>query len=212
MPRNPSPLAAQGPKLLLGAVVLVGLLVAVAVQNWPRRPRTIEDLPPIEVYFSPHGGCTAAVVREIGEAQKTLLVQAYSFTSAPIADAVAEAHRRGVAVAVLLDKSQRTEKYSSADFLLHNGVTTLIDDDHNIAHNKIMIIDGRTVITGSFNFSKNAENENAENLLVIRDEKLAAIYTDNWQAHRQHSEPYTGKEAGPSGGHSSGRHRKPAGH
>ena len=51
-----------------------------------------------------------------------------------------------------------------------------------------MIIDGETVITGFFNFTKAAEEKNAENLLVIRDRKLAEGYTKNWQEHAQHSE------------------------
>ena len=53
-----------------------------------------------------------------------------------------------------------------------------------------MVIDGETVITGSFNFTKAAEESNAENLLVIRDATLAKKYADNWQAHARHSEPY----------------------
>ena len=64
-----------------------------------------------QVYFSPHRGCTEAVVEALGKARSTVLVQAYSFTSAPIAKALVEAHRRGVRVAVVLDRSQRTEKY-----------------------------------------------------------------------------------------------------
>ena len=56
-----------------------------------------------------------------------------------------------------------------------------------------MIIDGETVITGSFNFTKAAEENNAENLLVIHDKKLAARYTENWQKHAEHSEIYTGR-------------------
>jgi len=107
------------------------------------------------------------------------LVQAYSFTSAPIAKALLNAHKRGVKVEVILDKSQRKEKYSSADFLAHSGINTLIDSAHTIAHNKIMIIDGETVITGSFNFTKAAEEKNAENLLVIRDKALAEKYIKN---------------------------------
>jgi len=51
-----------------------------------------------------------------------------------------------------------------------------------------MIIDGETVITGSFNFTKAAEENNAENLLVIHDKKLAERYTRNWQDHERHSE------------------------
>lgn len=148
--------------------------------------------PAWSVYFSPHGGCTAAVVAALAKAKSTVLVQAYSFTSAPIAKALVEAHRRGVDVQVVLDKSQRTEKYSSATFIYNNGIPCFIDARHAIAHNKVMVIDGQTVITGSFNFTTAAENNNAENLLVVQDSQLAAEYAQNWRVHRLHSEPYNG--------------------
>jgi phosphatidylserine/phosphatidylglycerophosphate/cardiolipin synthase-like enzyme len=151
---------------------------------------------PVEVYFSPRGGCTQSVVRELNRAQETVLVQAYSFTSVPIAKALLEAHKRGVKVQVILDKSQRTENYSEADFLLDSDIPTWIDAQHAIAHNKVMVIDGQTLITGSFNFTTAAEEHNAENMLVIRDEGLAARYAENWQAHLAHSEPYGGRSAG----------------
>ena len=59
-----------------------------------------------------------------------------------------------------------------------------------------MIIDGETVITGSFNFSKAAEERNAENLLIIRDRELAGRYTANWKVHEGHSEAYRGRGEG----------------
>ena len=149
--------------------------------------------PPIEVYFSPEGGCTEAIVGALDKARESVYVQAYSFTSAPIAKALMEAHKRGVKVQVVLDKSQRTKKYSSADFLAHAGVQTQIDAKHAIAHNKIMIVDGATVITGSFNFTKAAEEHNAENLLIIQDKGLAEKYQKNWQAHAEHAEAYEGR-------------------
>lgn len=144
----------------------------------------------VQVYFSPKGGATEAVVSALEHATNTVLVQAYSFSSAPIAQALVAARRRGVQVTVILDKGQRTEKYSAADFLAHNNIPTLIDAQHAIAHNKIMIIDGYLVLTGSFNFTEAAEEKNAENLLVINDPVLAGKYLENWQAHEQHSEPY----------------------
>ena len=147
----------------------------------------------IQVYFSPEGGCTEAVVRELGKAKSTVLVQAYSFTSAPIAKALVDAEKRGVKIEVILDKSQRRDKYTEADFLLHAGVPTWIDAKHAIAHNKIMVIDSHTVLTGSFNFTKAAEESNAENLLVIEDAALAKKYTDNWEKHLAHSDKYEGK-------------------
>jgi phosphatidylserine/phosphatidylglycerophosphate/cardiolipin synthase-like enzyme len=72
-------------------------------------------------------------------------------------------------------------------------VPTLIDANHAISHNKVIVIDGEVVITGSFNFTKAAQEKNAENLLIIKDQALAARYTENWQAHRQHSQPYVGR-------------------
>jgi len=73
------------------------------------------------------------------------------------------------------------------------GVTTYIDAKHAIAHNKIMIIDKETVITGSFNFTKAAEQKNAENVLILKNKELARIYIDNWMKHRNHSERYEGR-------------------
>jgi phosphatidylserine/phosphatidylglycerophosphate/cardiolipin synthase-like enzyme len=145
------------------------------------------------VYFSPNGGATEAVTREIDGARESILVQAYSFTSAPIAKALLAAHKRGVKVQALLDKSQRREKYTSANFLANSGIPTYIDDAHAIAHNKVMVIDNATVITGSFNFTKAAEEKNAENLLVLRSGDLARLYADNWRSHLRHSEALEGR-------------------
>jgi phosphatidylserine/phosphatidylglycerophosphate/cardiolipin synthase-like enzyme len=144
----------------------------------------------VQVYFSPKGGATDAAVNALDQATNSVLVQAYSFTSAPIAKALVEAHRRGLKVQVILDRSQRTEKYSEADFLKNNGIPTLIDAQHAIAHNKIIIIDDCVVLTGSFNFTRAAEEHNAENLVVINDPVLAKQYIENWRAQEQHSEPY----------------------
>ena len=69
----------------------------------------------------------------------------------------------------------------------------MIDANHAIAHNKIIVIDGETVLTSSFNFTKAAQEKNAENLLIIRDPALAVQYTQNWETHRQHSQPYVGR-------------------
>ena len=145
----------------------------------------------IDVYFSPRGGATEAVVAEIGKARQEVLVQAYSFTSVPIARALLEAKERGVRVEAILDKSQRKERYTAATFLYNAGIPVMIDDKHAIAHNKIMIIDRQTLITGSFNFTKAAEEKNAENLLIFKgNRELVGKYLYNFQDHLSHSEPY----------------------
>jgi len=141
----------------------------------------------IRVFFSPKDGCTDAINKVLVQARQEILVQAYSFTSAPIAKALVNAHKRGVKVQAILDKSQRSEKYTSATFLTNAGIPTYIDDKHAIAHNKVMIIDREIVITGSFNFTKAAEEKNAENVLIIKDKALAKVYIENWEKHKGHS-------------------------
>ena len=89
---------------------------------------------------------------------------------------------------MILDEGQLSERYSSVKFLGNNRISTRIDSAHAIVHNKVMIIDARVIITGSFNFTKAAEEKNAENLLVIRDKGLARNYVENWRVHAEHSE------------------------
>ena len=73
------------------------------------------------------------------------------------------------------------------------GIPTYIDAEHQIAHNKIMVLDKETVITGSFNFTKAAEEKNAENLLILKSKELAKVYIDNWNKHKAHSQAYKGR-------------------
>ena len=124
--------------------------------------------PSLEAHFSPKGGCTDAIVRELGHARHEVLVLAYSFTSKAIAQALVDAKLRGVHVDIVLDHSNETEVYSDLHFFLEQGLVPAIDPHHAIAHNKVMVIDNRTLLTGSFNFTQHAETDNAENLLIIK--------------------------------------------
>ena len=73
-------------------------------------------LPPIDVYFSPKGGAAEAVVRALDAARQTVYVQAYSFTNKDILEALVNAHQRGVAVHVILDKSNLSDEYTERRF------------------------------------------------------------------------------------------------
>jgi len=178
-------------RILPTLVVSFSILLACSSPATPEPPSG----PSIRLYFSPNGGGTEAIISEIRNARSEVLVQAYSFTSAPIAKALLDARKRGLKITVILDKSQRTARYSSADFLRNSGILTYIDGKHAIAHNKIMIIDRECVITGSFNFTKAAEEKNAENILVIRgDPGLTSKYIGNFDWHLRHSEAYQGRD------------------
>lgn len=141
-----------------------------------------------EVCFTPGEDCTAKIVDTLNNAQKSILVMAYSFTSLPILEALLDAKKRGVMIEVILDKSQfKAEKYSVSKFLRNRDVPVWIDAKPTIAHNKVMIVDQGAVITGSFNFTRAAREKNAENVLIIQDEQLAQKYFENWSIRKKHS-------------------------
>ena len=144
----------------------------------------------VKVFYSPDGGCTDALIQEINDARGEILVQAYSFTSKKIAKALVHAFKRNVDVEIVLDEGQKHEKKSMASYLSKKGLPVYLDGKHHTAHNKVMVIDGSTVITGSFNLIEAAEKENAENLLIIPAEELADLYKANWEKHKEHSKVY----------------------
>jgi phosphatidylserine/phosphatidylglycerophosphate/cardiolipin synthase-like enzyme len=146
--------------------------------------------PSVAVFYSPKGGCTEAVVRELGRARREVLVLAYSFTSKPIAQALVEAKKRGAHVEIILDRSNEHDTYSELGFLIEQGLAPYLDAHHAIAHNKVMVIDRHTVITGSFNFTHQAEIENGENLLILMGHAdLNVLYRQNFLLHKEHSQP-----------------------
>jgi phosphatidylserine/phosphatidylglycerophosphate/cardiolipin synthase-like enzyme len=164
---------------------LYALMVALLVSTVPPAALAAEQAP-LQVCFTPGGDCTDLVVGQIAAARHQILVQAYSFTSVPILSALRAAHARGVDVEVIVDKtsagvSKSGSHYSAAIYLNNAGIPVWVDIKVAIAHNKVMIVDGAVVITGSFNFTAAAQNRNAENLLVISDPTIAAQYRDNWR-------------------------------
>ena len=145
------------------------------------------------VGFSTDGNSLGLVLQTINSAQKQLRVAAYSFTSKPIAQALINAKLRGVDVAVVVDKSQNTERYSSATFLANAGIPVRVDYEHAIQHNKFIVVDQETIETGSFNYTDAAVKRNAENVIVMRDGVLAKAYLGEWATHWNHSTPISAR-------------------
>lgn len=155
------------------------------------KPKVIEAKGTIQVAFSPNGGAQEMIIKTIDQAKKSIKVQAYIFTNADIAKALLDAHKRGVNISVILDASQSTSQYTSATFFSNAGIPVRIDDFFQHAHNKVIIIDDEVLITGSYNFSKAAEERNAENVLVFRgNQELVNAYLKNWHWRWNASKEY----------------------
>lgn len=133
----------------------------------------------VEVGFSPSGTSLPLVLKVINQARSSLCVAAYSFTSRPIAQAISEAHRRGVKIQIVADEKSNSGKYTATTYLANQGINVRLNNNYAIMHNKFMVIDKQTVQTGSFNYSQAAVKKNAENVIVIWNNKDVALTYQN---------------------------------
>jgi phosphatidylserine/phosphatidylglycerophosphate/cardiolipin synthase-like enzyme len=138
-----------------------------------------EDI--LEVCYSPGGNCANRVIYWIDRANSTIHILIYSFTLDTITAALVKAKGRGLDVKVVMDNQQAAGQGSEYQALLNAGIQVRLDRRSADMHDKVAIIDRQIVITGSFNWSAAANNENNENLLVIQNQAWAAKYEAEFQ-------------------------------
>jgi phospholipase D len=131
--------------------------------------------PPYFVCFTPpHKQCGHFISNHINQAKESIYVQAYGFTHTEIIDSLIEAKKRGVKVEIILDSSNfSAKKLAFIEELEKLGIKIHKAKVSGIAHNKIMIIDKKKVITGSFNFTESADKRNTENVLAVVSKTLS---------------------------------------
>ena len=140
----------------------------------------------IRIYFTPGTDCEDNIVAEIEKAKK-IDIAVYSITNRKIVDAILDAKKRGAVVRVITDRAMAGNKYSLDEELAAAGIPVVIHKKHKIMHNKYAIFDGKTIVTGSYNWTKNATQSNSENCLFFQQpnkeysvhfEKLWDLYAD----------------------------------
>lgn len=169
--------------LLIGAVLGLAAEVGIGADADQR-------VPACRALFSPPG-CSTAIVADILAAHGSIEVQAYTFTSPTLAAALCAARQRGIDVTVVLDARASRAQACQARHLAAAGCSVLLDSAHATAHNKVLLIDDDTVLTGSYNWTDDAENRNAENVLEVRNmPAVASAYSANFKSHVAHSVPW----------------------
>jgi phosphatidylserine/phosphatidylglycerophosphate/cardiolipin synthase-like enzyme len=156
-----------------------GMFGAHSPANTPN-PQVEIDGALVETYFAPEDGVEAKLVDLVNRAQDNVYLLAYSFTSDDLAEALLAAQARGVEVRGVMDKSQAANAGGEYERLLARGIEISLDSEYGSMHHKVLIIDGEIVVTGSYNFSANAEKRNDENVLVIHSADLASKYLEEF--------------------------------
>ena len=162
--------------VLFTVLVLVQASWGLAAPDW----LTLEA----KVFFSPNGGCHDQVIAAMNGATRTLDMAAFSFSEDTIAVALVAAKQRGVAIRLVVDRGIYGLGKKVKETLDAGGIEIQIKKLSGLMHHKYIVVDGTTVLTGSFNFTGKADKLNCENLLVIHSGELARIYTANFLTAR----------------------------
>lgn len=137
----------------------------------------LNDGTQISTYFSPKNETIPPLLTEIQSAKKSIHFMAFSFTHDALGDAMRDRYESGIEVHGVFEKRQDDGRYSEFNGMKKAGLPVVLDKNNGAMHHKVIVIDGETVITGSYNFSKNAETRNRENFLIIKgNRKIAGAY------------------------------------
>jgi phosphatidylserine/phosphatidylglycerophosphate/cardiolipin synthase-like enzyme len=134
----------------------------------------------IENYFCPEDNCAYHVEQEIKKANQSIYFMTFSFTHPSIATEIVLKHCKGIEVKGIIEARQAS-KYSKFKLLDYQEIKIIKDNNKANMHHKVFIIDNKTVITGSFNPTKNADNRNDENILIIEDRMIAKEFLDEFE-------------------------------
>ncbi len=152
--------------------------------NVPHPHVTLSDGTQIFTYFSPESDTVTPILQEINSAIKSIHFMAFSFTQDSIGQAMCDLFQNGILVEGIFDESG-INKYSENEKMKNANMSVVIDTGAGVMHHKVIIIDADRVITGSYNFSKNAATRNSENLLIIKgNNKIPEMFLEEFHRIR----------------------------
>lgn len=154
--------------------LIIGLLMLTGCISCPACPKP-------EIYFCPDGECKEAVMEELNQAEDSIYFMLYSFTDPDIGDLLIEKHDQGIYLQGIFEYQQSTSKYSQYKKLKQAGIPVIIDKNKALMHHKVWIIDEKTVITGSYNPTRNGNLRNNENAVIIHDRTIAHQFFDEFE-------------------------------
>ena len=144
-----------------------------------------------QAYFSPGPNCRIAIEQAMETALSELLICVFTISDDRLSDAIMAAHRSGLTVRVISDNDKMHDRGSDVERLSQAGVDVRIDRSPEHMHHKFMVIDGRTVMTGSYNWTRSAETRNEENIIAVDDPQLATRFSEEFERIWKLSEPAT---------------------
>ncbi len=132
-------------------------------------------------FFSPGEDCRKSIRELARSARRSLWICVFTITDNRIADAILDAYRRRVDVRILTDNEKAEDLGSDIEGLERSGVPVRVDVSDKHMHHKFAIADGKRVLTGSYNWTRAAAEENEENLVVSDDVHLVRAFSAEFE-------------------------------
>jgi len=130
----------------------------------------------VQVLFAPEDGVAAKLAERVSQAQSEVRFLAFSFTHDAIGQAVLNRAKAGVKVAGVFEKTGSETRFSEYGAMKQAGLEVYQDGNPYTMHHKVFVIDGKTTVFGSFNFSDGADRDNDENCLIVDDPGFAGAF------------------------------------
>lgn len=122
-----------------------------------------------DAYFSPGDTCRNVIIQQIRQATQHIQICVFTISDDTITNTIIESHRRKIPVKIITDNDKMLDEGSDVDQLASAGIPIRIDRTANHMHHKFMITDNKTLITGSYNWTRSAAKFNHENILLTRE-------------------------------------------
>jgi mitochondrial cardiolipin hydrolase len=133
-------------------------------------------------YFSPGEACLTAILGELGRARRTADICVFTITDDRIARAILDAHARKVRVRIITDNDKQYDGGSDIERLRSAGVALKVDETEHHMHHKFAVLDGATLLNGSYNWTRSASSFNEENLVVTSEASLVQTFARRFDA------------------------------
>ncbi len=136
--------------------------------------------PRSRIFFSPGDSCVHAIVGLFEQAQATVDICVFTITDDRISDAIVATRNRGVAIRIISDNDKAEDRGSDVERFIQAGIGVAVDRTRHHMHHKFAIFDRSITLTGSYNWTRSAAEQNAENILITHERRIADRFQEEF--------------------------------
>ncbi len=161
--------------------------VSNTISNYPQNQQLVQQS---DSFFSPGEACRSAIVQQLNDARKQLKICVFTISDDAITESIINAHKRGVGVMLITDNDKSLDLGSDIERISKSGISVKMDRTSDHMHHKFMVVDGSSVLTGSYNWTRSAAKYNHENILLTKEDGVVISFLKEFEKLWVEMSPY----------------------